>query len=139
MTQLPIGESAQTTISEPDGCLEALAAAVGTDEISGVAGRFPACLAAWATLGELALRGRHPVQAYAYFRVGYHRGLDRIRRAGWRGSGRVPWAHEGNRGFLRSLRGLQLAATAIGERDEAERCREFLADLAPDAPPDWLA
>jgi len=137
MTQLPISEPAQTAIAEPEGSLEALAAAVGTDEISGVAARWPTCLAAWAALGELALEARHAVQAYAYFRVGYHRGLDRIRRAGWRGSGQVPWAHEGNRGFLRSLHGLQLAAAAIGERDEADRCRQFLADLAPDAPPEW--
>jgi hypothetical protein len=134
MTQLPVSEPGQTTITEPDSSLEALGAAVGVDEISVVAARFPTCLAAWATLGELALQARHPVQAYAYFRVGYHRGLDRIRRAGWRGSGQVPWAHEGNRGFLRSLRGLQLAAAAIGERDEAARCRGFLAELAPDAP-----
>ncbi|HZD72039.1 MAG TPA: DUF3151 family protein [Actinomycetes bacterium] len=139
MTQLPIGEPAQTTIAEPDGSLEALTAAVGVDEISGVAGRFPACLAAWAALGELALAARHPVMAYAYFRVGYHRGLDRLRRAGWRGSGRVPWAHDGNRGFLRSLRGLQLVAAAIGEQDEAERCQAFLAQLAPDAPPEWAS
>jgi hypothetical protein len=137
MTQLPISEPAQTAIAEPPGSLEALAAAVGVDEASEVAAHYPACLAAWATLGELALQARHPVQAYAYFRVGYHRGLDRIRRAGWRGSGRVSWTHEGNRGFLRSLRGLQLAAAAIGEQDEAERCRTFLAELAPDAPEDW--
>ncbi len=77
--------------------------------------------------------GRH-IDAYAYFRVGYHRGLDRIRRAGWRGRGRVPWSHEPNRGFLKSLEGLGRAATAIGEDDEAVRCREFLADLAPDFP-----
>ncbi|HZD01591.1 MAG TPA: DUF3151 domain-containing protein [Actinomycetes bacterium] len=134
MTQLPISEPAQTTLTEPGGSLEALGAAIGVDEVSAVASHFPACLAAWATLGELALEAGHPVQAYAYFRVGYHRGLDRIRRAGWRGSGRVPWAHEGNRGFLRSLRGLQHAAAAIAEQDEAERCRDFLAELAPDAP-----
>ena len=137
MTQLPISEPAQTSLTEPAGSLEALAAAVGVDEISGVAGRFPQCLAAWASLGELALQARHPVMAYAYFRVGYHRGLDRMRRAGWRGSGRVPWSHEGNRGFLRSLHGLRLAAAAIGEVDEAERCRTFLAELAPDAPAEW--
>ncbi len=71
--------------------------------------------------------------------MGYHRGLDRIRRAGWRGSGRVPWEHDGNRGFLRSLHGLQLAAAAIGEQDEAERCRTFLAELAPDAPLEWAS
>ncbi len=137
MTQLPISEPARITIAEPEGSLQALGAAVGVDELSAVAARFPTCLAAWAALGELALEARRPVQAYAYFRVGYHRGLDRLRRAGWRGSGQVPWAHDGNRGFLRSLHGLQLAAAAIGERDEAERCRGFLAELAPDAPQGW--
>jgi Protein of unknown function (DUF3151) len=136
MSQLPIGEPAETRISEPDGSLEALQAAGDPEGLAAVAARFPTCLAAWAALGEEALREGGAVPAYAYFRVGYHRGLDRIRRAGWRGSGRVPWAHEGNRGFLRSLRGLQLAAAAIGERDEEERCAKFLADLAPDAPTD---
>src|SRR6266511_4245115 len=129
MTQLPISEPAQTTITEPAGSLEALAAAVGVDEVSEVAGHFPACLAAWATLGELALQTRRPVQAYAYFRVGYHRGLDRIRRAGWRGSGRVTWAHEGNRGFLRSLRGLQLAAARTSCVGSALSCRRQVGKL----------
>src|SRR5918998_1187541 len=123
MTRLPVGEPDQTSIQEPDGSLEALAAA-----------RHPTCLAAWATLGELALRDGRPVEAYAYFRVGYHRGLDRIRRAGWRGTGQVPWSSEGNRGFLRSVSGLAQAAAAIAEQDEADRCRQFLSDLAPDAP-----
>lgn len=136
MSQLPITEPAETRISEPDGSVEALAAATTVQELIAVAARFPICLAAWAALGEEALRDGRPVQAYAYFRVGYHRGLDRIRRAGWRGSGHVLWAHEGNRGFLRSLRGLHLAAAAIGERDEDERCAKFFADLAPDAPPE---
>ena len=99
-----------------------------------VAARHPTCLAAWATLGELALHDGRPVEAYAYFRVGYHRGLDRIRHAGWRGTGQVPWSSEGNRGFLRSLSGLAQAATTIAEHDEAARCRQFLTDLAPDAP-----
>jgi hypothetical protein len=65
---------------------------------------------------------RPPVEAHAYF------------RAGWRGDGQVPWPSEGNRGFLRSLAGLARAATAIAEQDEADRCRKFLKDLAPDAP-----
>jgi len=134
MSQLPITEPAETRISEPEGSIEALAGAGTVQELTAVAARFPTCLAAWAALGDEALRGGRPVQAYAYFRVGYHRGLDRIRRAGWRGSGLVPWAHQGNRGFLRSLRGLHLAAAAIGEHDEDERCAKFLADLAPDAP-----
>jgi hypothetical protein len=134
MTRLPIGEPSQTSIQEPDGSLEALAAATGPAAVAEVAASYPTCLAAWATLGELALRDAHPVEAYAYFRVGYHRGLDRIRQAGWRGTGQVPWSSEGNRGFLRSLSGLAQAATAIAEHSEADRCRQFLSDLAPDAP-----
>jgi hypothetical protein len=135
MTRLPVGEPDQVRIQEPDGSLEALATATDAAAVAEVAARHPACLAAWATLGELALQGGRPVEAYAYFRVGYHRGLDRIRRAGWRGTGQVPWSSEGNRGFLRSLAGLAQAAAAIAEHDEADRCRQFLHDLAPDAPP----
>ena len=134
MTRLPVGEPAQTSIQEPDGSLEALAAATDPAAVAEVAAHHPTCLAAWATLGELALRDGRPVEAYAYFRVGYHRGLDRIRHAGWRGTGQVPWSSEGNRGFLRSLSGLAQAATAIAEVDEAARCHQFLTDLAPDAP-----
>ena len=134
MTRLPIGEPGQTSIREPDGSLQALAAATDPAAVAEVAARYPTCLAAWATLGELALRDAHPVEAYAYFRVGYHRGLDRIRQAGWRGTGQVPWSSEGNRGFLRSLSGLAQAASAIGEQPEADRCRQFLNDLAPDTP-----
>lgn len=130
MPELPLTEPSVTTIEEPDGSLEQLA----TSDPSAVAARWPECLAAWAELGERALAAGESVEAYAYFRVGYHRGLDRIRKAGWRGSGRVPWSHEGNRGFLRSLKGLGLAAAAIGEAAEATRCSDFLAQLAPDAP-----
>ena len=61
---------------------------------------------------------RDDVEAYACFRVGYHRGLDRLRQSGWRGSGYVRWDHETNRGFLRALDGLRRAAAAIGEADE---------------------
>ncbi len=131
MAELPVTEPAETTIEEPPGSLAGLTS--GTDPAE-VAAQWPECLTAWAALGEVALDAGKDVEAYAYFRVGYHRGLDRIRRAGWRGSGRVPWAHEPNRGFLRSLRGLGLAAARIGETTEAERCAEFLEQLAPDAP-----
>lgn len=134
MPELPITEAPETTIEEPDGSLTALARATTTEDVTAVAGAHPTCLAAWAALGWSALEEGRAVDAYAFFRVGYHRGLDRIRRAGWRGSGRVPWSHEGNRGFLSSLRGLGAAAAAIGETEEAERCRSFVADLAPDAP-----
>jgi uncharacterized protein DUF3151 len=132
--ELPVTEPLETTIEEPPGSLDALSPAATRADAAAVAARFPSCLAAWAQLGEAALDAGNPVEAYAYFRVGYHRGLDRIRKAGWRGSGRVPWSHEPNRGFLRSLRGLGMAAGTIGEVDEEERCNAFLAELAPDAP-----
>ena len=55
-------------------------------------------------------------------------GLDALRRSGWKGNGPIPWSHEPNRGFLRSLAALGRAAAAIGEAEEATRCRTFLAD-----------
>ena len=68
---------------------------------------------------------------YAYARVGYHRSLDLLRRNGWKGHGPVPWEHEPNRGFLRCLALLALAARAIGETDEWERCSDVPARLQP--------
>ena len=100
---------------------------------SSVAARFPAYSAAWAALAEAAFAGGDPVMAYAYARTGYHRGLDQLRRSGWRGTGPIPWEHEPNRGFLRSLHALGRAAAALGEQDEAERCRTFLEDSSPEA------
>ena len=91
--------------------------------------RWPRFLDAWAQLGAL---GRDDIERYAYYRVGYHRGLDRLRQSGWRGSGYVRWKHETNRGFLRALDGLRAMAAAIGETDEADRCAEFLYQLAPE-------
>ena len=86
----------------------------------------PASSLAWAVLAEASLEADHPVQAYAYARTGYHRGLDALRRAGWRGQGPIPWEHEPNRGFLRALAALAKAAREIGEEDERHRCEEFL-------------
>jgi hypothetical protein len=97
--------------------------------VAAVVARWPRFLDAWARLGQLA---RDDVEAYACFRVGYHRGLDRLRQSGWRGSGYVRWAHETNRGFLRALDGLRASAAAIGEADEERRCDEFLHQLEPD-------
>lgn len=96
--------------------------------VADVVAAFPRYLDAWASLGDL---GRDEIESYAYFRVGYHRGLDALRGAGWRGSGYVRWAHETNRGFLRCLDGLGRLAGSIGEADEAERCRQFLRQLDP--------
>ena len=134
MVDIPVGEPLETRIEEPEGSLEAVESATSVGDLEAAAERWPECLTAWAALGEDALRAGESVHAYAFFRTGYHRGLDRIRKAGWRGSGTVPWAHEPNRGFLRSVKGLGAAAAAIGERAEADRCRDFLNQLAPDAP-----
>ena len=98
-----------------------------------VAAAFPTSSAAWAALAEAALAADRPVEAYAYARTGYHRGLDALRRAGWKGQGPVPWSHEPNRGFLRALHALGAAAARIGEHDEAARCAQFLADSDPAA------
>jgi hypothetical protein len=123
---------------EPPEAQAALAAALAEpadrqrDAVSGVVSRWPTFLDAWAQLGRLA---RDPVEAYACYRVGYHRGLDRLRRNGWRGTGYVRWEHPENRGFLRSLHGLSTAAAAIGERDEAERCRTFVFQCDPSGIP----
>jgi hypothetical protein len=98
------------------------------EAIAAVIRREPRCLQAWADLAEMA---EDPVERYAYARVGYHRGLDALRAAGWRGSGFVRWDHEPNRGFLRSLHSLEQAAGAIGETDEEQRCALFLRQLDP--------
>src|SRR5688500_12191635 len=101
MPELPLTELPETQIEEPAGSLEDLMNAADLRDLTAVATNFPTCLAAWAQLGDRALEEGEPIAAYAHYRVGYHRGLDRIRQAGWRGKGRVPWSHEGNRGFLR--------------------------------------
>jgi hypothetical protein len=107
---------------------EARAALAEADDPTEVAARYPAYCAAWATLAERAMAAGEPVAAYAFARTGYHRGLDQLRRAGWHGHGPIPWEHEPNQGFLRALHMLGVAAAAIGEDEEAIRCREFLAD-----------
>jgi hypothetical protein len=112
---------------------EASAALASTGNPATVAARYPSYCAAWAELAARAMAAGDPVSAYAFARTGYHRGLDQLRRAGWHGHGPVPWEHEPNRGFLRSLYLLGAAAAAIGEADEAARCQEFLADSSPAA------
>jgi hypothetical protein len=121
--------------AEPDDALGALAAATAEPAetrraaIAAVVADWPTFLDGWARLGDAA---RDDVEAYACYRVGYHRGLDRLRQAGWRGSGYVRWAHPANRGFLRALAGLGRVAAAIGETDEADRCSTFLHQLEPE-------
>ncbi|MDQ1605091.1 MAG: hypothetical protein QOE01_2936 [Actinomycetota bacterium] len=98
-----------------------------------VAAAHPTSSLAWAVLAEGALAGGQPVLGYAFARTGYHRGLDALRRNGWKGHGPVPWEHEPNRGFLRALHALAVAAEAIAEDEEAQRCRTFLRDSSPTA------
>jgi hypothetical protein len=112
---------------------DAAAALAASADPADVAARFPAYCGAWAALAERAMAAGDPVSAYAFARTGYHRGLDQLRRAGWHGHGPIPWEHEPNQGFLRSLHMLGTAAAAIGEDDEAARCAEFLADSSPAA------
>jgi hypothetical protein len=112
---------------------DAAAALAAASDPAEVAARFPGYCAAWAALAQRAMAAGDPVTAYAFARTGYHRGLDQLRRAGWHGHGPVPWEHEPNQGFLRALYLLGEAAAAIGEEDEATRCREFLADASPAA------
>lgn len=106
--------------------------ALRRDAIAAVVADHPTMLDGWARLGQV---GRDQVECYAAFRVGYHRGLDRLRQHGWRGSGYLRWSHPTNRGFLRALDGLRAAAEAIGESEEAERCALFLRQLDPSWPP----
>lgn len=98
-----------------------------------VAAVHPTSSLAWATLAEAALADGRTIEAYAFARTGYHRGLDALRRNGWRGQGPVPWEHVPNRGFLRALAALSRAAGAIGESDEEQRCAQFLRDSSATA------
>jgi hypothetical protein len=118
-----------TLLPEEPGALALAAGEAAVD----VAARYPASSAAWAALASSALAVDEAVQGYAYARTGYHRGLDALRRAGWKGAGPIPWSHEPNRGFLRALDALARAASAIGETEEAQRCQKLLADSDPAA------
>jgi hypothetical protein len=116
---------------EAEAALEAALRSGSRSEVAQVAGRWPRFLAAWAALAELT-EEEDPVTAYAFARTGYHRGLDALRAAGWRGSGYVRWRNRTNQGFLRSLDALGRLAGKIGETDEAERCASFLRQLDPE-------
>lgn len=98
-----------------------------------VAAAHPSASVAWATLAEEALAEDKAITAYAYARTGYHRGLDQLRRNGWKGFGPVPYSHEPNRGFLRCVASLAHAADTIGETDEYRRCVDLLDDCDPEA------
>lgn len=123
---------------EPAEALAALEAALEgppserAARLRAVVADHPTFLDGWARLAELSLADEDAVAAYAFARTGYHRGLDRIRKAGWGGQGAVPWHHEPNRGFLRAVHALMRAADAIGEEPEVRRCADFLLELDPE-------
>ncbi len=131
------GGAPQTVLPDPPAEMMAALEAARTDleRLVEVVSDHPDLPEVWAAMGEF--RETHAasladhVEAYAYYRIGYHRGLDALRRNGWRGSGYVRWSHPSNRGFLASLDGLRRMAERIGEDAEAERCAEFLGMLDP--------
>ncbi|WP_147918880.1 DUF3151 domain-containing protein [Ruania zhangjianzhongii] len=98
-----------------------------------VAARYPAASYPWALLARASLSAGDPVSAYAFARTGYHRGLDSLRKAGWRGAGPIPADHVPNQGFLIALLALADAAEKIGEDEEAQRCRTLADDSDPAA------
>lgn len=103
------------------------------EEAVDLAARHPTSSLVWAILADEAYLEGRTIESYAYARTGYHRGLDALRRNGWRGAGPVPYSHEPNRGFLRALNALGRAAASIGEIDEAERIAKFLRESDPEA------
>ena len=125
MDQNLLGGPPPTYLPEDPGPAAVLAE--GIDPYA-LAADHPTSSLAWAVIADLAFAEGRTVDSYAFARVGYHRGLDALRRNGWKGHGPVPWEHEPNRGFLRCLHALARAATTIGEDDEATRCTLFLRE-----------
>jgi hypothetical protein len=119
--------------ANPEADAALAAARAGSTDLAAAAAAYPTFSAAWAALADEAFAEGEVIASYAYARTGYHRGLDSLRRNGWKGHGPVPWLHEPNQGFLRCLNALARAASEIGEADEAARCAQFLRDCDPAA------
>ncbi len=126
-----LGGPPPTFLPLDEGALALLAQGLTPDA---VVRAHPTSSLAWAVLGDQAWAEGNVIESYAFARVGYHRGLDALRRNGWKGHGPVPWSHEPNQGFLRCLRALGRAAAAIKEVDEADRISAFLNDCDPTIP-----
>jgi hypothetical protein len=126
-----------TPSSNPETLLpaepEVTAAIEAETPVASVVVSYPSSSLAWALLADEAWARGATLESYAYARVGYHRGLDALRKAGWRGVGPVPWSHEPNRGVLRALFALRRAAEAIDEPGEPERLTDFLNASDPEA------
>ena len=93
-----------------------------------LASKNPESIGIWCVLG---ISSSEMMESYSYFRVAYHRGLDSLRKNGWRGSGFVRWEHVSNRYFLFALNQLAEISNEIGDYAEAERCSLFLRQLEP--------
>jgi hypothetical protein len=128
MTNL-LGEPPETLLPDDTGAADL---AEGRD-VQNVAAAHPDSALAWALLAEAALDEGRDLEGYAFARTAYHRSLDMLRRNGWKGHGPVPWSHEPNRGFLRSLAALATASERFDDTTEAHRCREFLRESSPEA------
>jgi len=124
-----LGEPPETLLPADPGAEDL---ARGTDPRN-VAATHPDSALAWITLAEAALADGQDIEGYAFARTGYHRSLDLLRRNGWKGHGPVPWSHEPNQGFLRSLAALGEASERLEDQAEAHRCREFLHESSPEA------
>lgn len=125
-----------TTLLPDDSAIGELTDQRDGSELVEIVARHPDSLLCWALLAEESLAANTlaaDVAAYAYARTGYHRGLDLLRRNGWRGSGEIPWEHAPNQGFLRALFALSLAAGRLAESEESERCLQFLLDSSATA------
>ena len=126
-----LGGTPPTFLPADDIVVTALANGVDAHD---VVRDHPTSSLAWAVLADEAWGDGQVIESYAFARVGYHRGLDALRRNGWKGHGPVPWSHEPNQGFLRCLRSLGRASATISETDEAQRIEAFLVDCDPSIP-----
>ncbi len=140
MADLPMADRPEVVLPEDDPQIanaleEALFSEDERTAVAALVSGDPTFIAGWAHLSEV---GRDPIERYAYARVGYHRGLDALRRNGWGGNGFVRWQHPSNRGFLTCLVRLREAAREIGEQEEVDRIEQFLQDLDPDWDDAWV-
>ena len=132
---LAFGPGAAPTLLPVDPAVAQLTES-GRERFIEIVSAHPQSSLCWALLAEGSLKidtAEGNVGAYAYARTGYHRGLDALRRAGWKGAGPVPWEHAPNRGFLRALFALAMAAERIGDDEEHQRCAQLLRDSSETA------
>lgn len=136
--KLPIAGNSASGPTEPTHLADdsTIRQALAESDPAEVAAAHPSSPTAWAAASQAAWEAGEVLASYAYARVGYHRGLDALRAAGWRGAGPVPASHEPNRGFLTALVNLRRAAQAIGEVAEVHRLTDFIAECDPSIDPE---